>query len=202
MQELLEGETLRERLDEGALSTRKALDYALQIARGLAAAHARGVVHRDLKPANIFITRDGRGEDPRLRAGQAHAERDGEESDSDSTGLPTMTRGTTPGSVLGTVGYMSPEQVKGQAADPRSDIFAFGAVLYEMVTGQRAFKGDSAVETMSAIIKEEPPEISTTGKILPAGLERLMLPLPREAPRGPLPVERATWSSTSSRSPG
>ncbi len=174
VQELLEGETLRERLDEGALPTRKALDYALQIARGLAAAHARGVVHRDLKPANLFITRDGVVKI--LDFGLAKLTVNGdEESDSDNTGLPTMTRGTTPGSVLGTVGYMSPEQVKGEAADPRSDIFALGAVLYEMLTGQRAFKGDSAVETMSAIIKEEPPEISTTGKILPPGLERLTL---------------------------
>jgi Tol biopolymer transport system component len=174
VQELLEGETLRERLDEGALPTRKAVDYALQIARGLAAAHARGVVHRDLKPANLFITRDGVVKI--LDFGLAKLTLNGdEESDSDRTGLPTMTRGTTPGSVLGTVGYMSPEQVKGEAADPRSDIFAFGAVLYEMLTGQRAFKGDSAVETMSAIIKEEPPEISTTGKVLPPGLERSML---------------------------
>jgi Tol biopolymer transport system component/tRNA A-37 threonylcarbamoyl transferase component Bud32 len=175
VQELLEGETLRERLDEGTLSTRKTVDYALQIARGLAAAHARGVVHRDLKPANLFVTRDGMVKI--LDFGLAKLTLNGaeEESDSDSTGLPTMTRGTTPGSVLGTVGYMSPEQVKGQAADPRSDIFAFGAVLYEMLTGQRAFKGDSAVETMSAIIKEEPPEISTTGRMLPPGLDRLTL---------------------------
>jgi Tol biopolymer transport system component len=174
VQELLEGETLRERLDEGALPTRKALDYALQIARGLAAAHARGVIHRDLKPANLFITRDGVVKI--LDFGLAKLTLNGdEESDSDNTGLPTMTRGTTPGSVLGTVGYMSPEQVKGEAADPRSDIFALGAVLYEMLTGQRAFKGESAVETMSAIIKEEPPEISTTGKVLPPGLERLTL---------------------------
>jgi Tol biopolymer transport system component/tRNA A-37 threonylcarbamoyl transferase component Bud32 len=173
VQELLEGETLRERLDEGTLSTRKALDYALQVARGLAAAHARGIVHRDLKPANIFITRDGLVKI--LDFGLAKLTQNGdEESDSDSTGLPTMTRGTTPGSVLGTVGYMSPEQVHGKPADPRSDIFAFGAVLYEMVMGQRAFKGTSAVETMSAIIKEEPPEISVTGKVLPAGLERLI----------------------------
>ena len=176
VQELLEGQTLRERLDEGALSTHKAVDYALQIARGLAAAHSRGVVHRDLKPANLFITRDGVVKI--LDFGLAKLTQNGEEdeSNSDSTGLPTMTRGTTPGSVLGTVGYMSPEQVKGQPADPRSDIFAFGAVLYEMVTGRRAFRGESAVETMSAILKEEPPEISsTTGRMPPAGLERLMM---------------------------
>ncbi|MCG6928132.1 MAG: serine/threonine-protein kinase, partial [Acidobacteria bacterium] len=173
VQELLEGETLRERLDEGALPTRKALDYALQVARGLAAAHARGVVHRDLKPANLFITRDGVVKILDFGLAKLTANGD-EESDSESTGLPTMTRGTTPGSVLGTVGYMSPEQVKGEPADPRSDIFALGAVLYEMATGQRAFKGGSAVETMSAIIKEEPPDLSTTGKVLPPGLERLI----------------------------
>jgi eukaryotic-like serine/threonine-protein kinase len=171
--ELLEGQTLRERLEDGSLSTHRALDYGVQIARGLAAAHERGVVHRDLKPANLFVTRDGLVKI--LDFGLAKLMRDDGplSPEDDGTAQPTVTRGTTPGSVLGTVGYMSPEQVRGQPADHRSDIFSFGAVLYEMLTGRRAFRGDSAVETMSAILKEEPPELSSSGKVLPAGLERL-----------------------------
>jgi len=169
--ELLEGETLREKVAGGRLPVRKALDYAAQVARGLAAAHERGIVHRDLKPENLFVTRDGRVKI--LDFGLAkltHPERAGVPL----TEAPTETRGTEPGVVMGTVGYMSPEQVRGQLADPRSDIFAFGAVLYEMLTGQRPFRGDTAVETMNAILKEDPPELSRTLTELPPSLDRIV----------------------------
>src|SRR6478672_2851270 len=131
--ELLEGETLRERLRNGALSARKAIDYALQVARGLAAAHEKGIVHRDLKPENLFVTNDGRVKI--LDFGLAKLTQS-EAQSGPQTNLPTATE---PGVVMGTLGYMSPEQVKGKPADQRSDIFAFGAILYEMLSGQRAF---------------------------------------------------------------
>ncbi len=164
--ELLDGETLRERLASGPLSPRKAVEYATQIAQGLAAAHERGVVHRDLKPENLFVTRDERVKilDFGLAKRQVSADAETMELD-DRTGA---------GTVLGTVGYMSPEQVRGEEVDARSDLFAFGAVLYEMLTGRRAFRGESAVETMSAILKEEPPELATTGRELPQGLDRIV----------------------------
>jgi len=169
--ELLEGETLREKLAGGRLPVRKALDYAAQIARGLAAAHEKGIVHRDLKPENLFVTRDGRVKI--LDFGLAkltHPERAG----TPLTEVPTETRGTEPGVVMGTVGYMSPEQVRGQAADPRSDLFSFGAVLYEMVTGERVFRGATAVETMNAILKEDPPELSKGLADVPPSLDRMV----------------------------
>jgi eukaryotic-like serine/threonine-protein kinase len=170
--ELLEGETLRTRLEHGRLSARRVGEYALQIAQGLAAAHDKGIVHRDLKPENIFITRDGRAKilDFGLAklnpAGAAAAAAEG----------PTITGGspTTPGMVMGTAGYMSPEQVRAQAVDHRSDIFSFGAILYEMVSGQRAFRRDSSVETMTAILKEDPPEITGTQPPIAPGLERIV----------------------------
>ena len=146
--ELLEGETLRARLATGALSPRKATEYAIQIAQGLAAAHDKGIVHRDLKPENLFVTEDGRVKI--LDFGLAKLIQP-ESSAGQQTSIPTASLGTEPGVVMGTVGYMSPEQVKGQSADHRSDIFSFGAILYEMLSGRRAFRGDSAVETMSAI---------------------------------------------------
>ena len=158
--ELLEGGTLREKLNSGPLGHRRAMDYALQIAHGLAAAHEKGIIHRDLKPENLFVTRDGRvkildfglARHNPLAAGQ-----EGDGATAGSLGFPS----TTPGVVMGTVGYMSPEQVRGDAVDCRSDIFAFGAVLYEMLTGQRAFKRNSSAETMVAILKEDVPEVST-----------------------------------------
>jgi eukaryotic-like serine/threonine-protein kinase len=158
--ELLEGETLRECLRRGALSRRKAVEYAVQIARGLGAEHQRGTTHRDLKPENLFITTDGRAKIldfglAKLTRGQAEER---------SEGGMSITGETLPGTVLGTVGYMSPEQARGEEVDHRSDIFSLGTVLYEMLLGHRAFTGESAVEILHAILKEEPP--------LPAELER------------------------------
>jgi len=168
--ELLEGETLRARMKGTALSPRKAIEYALQIARGLAAAHEKGIVHRDLKPENVFLTKDGRVKVldfglakllPKLNAAV----------DSD---LSTLTLKTGPGTVMGTMGYMSPEQVRGEAADHRSDLFTFGAILYEMLSGQPAFQGKSAIESMSAILKEEPPELPKTNPNIPPSLEHIV----------------------------
>src|SRR5262245_46534189 len=168
--ELLEGETLRKRMGGSPLGQRRAIDYALQIANGLAAAHEKGIVHRDLKPDNIFITNDGRVKI--LDFGLAKlTQPDGNQSQTD---VPTRRVNTDPGVVMGTVGYMSPEQLKGRPVDQRSDIFSFGAILYEMLSGRRAFHGESAAETMSAILKEEPPELSDTNKCVSLGLERLV----------------------------
>ncbi len=169
--ELLEGETLRERLGGTALPARKAIDYAIQIAEGLAAAHAAQIVHRDLKPENLFVTRDGRVKI--LDFGLAKL-----------APIPSMettvsldaTRafGTMPGAVLGTIGYLSPEQVRGDPADHRSDIFSFGAILYEMLTGRRAFRGPTQVETMTAILRQEPEEITASGHDVDPGIERVV----------------------------
>ncbi len=167
--ELLEGETLRERLRNGALSARKSIDYALQVARGLAAAHEKGIVHRDLKPENLFVTNDGRVKI--LDFGLAKLTRPETVSSDDA---PTVHAVTEPGLIMGTVGYMSPEQVRGQTADARSDIFAFGAILYEMISGKRAFHGETSADTMSAILKEETPELSETARNVPPGLERIV----------------------------
>ena len=155
--ELLQGQTLRDLLHHGALVTRDAVDYGVAVATGLAAAHEKGIIHRDIKPENVFITHDGRVKI--LDFGLAKL-REPPEGPADST---RTTRVDATGSViLGTAGYMSPEQVRSQAADHRSDIFSFGAMLYEMVSGHRAFKGDSAIETLSAILKHDPPELSAT----------------------------------------
>ena len=168
--ELLEGETLRARLSGGAIVVRKATDYAVQIAKGLAAAHEKGIVHRDLKPENLFLTNDGRVKI--LDFGLAKLTQM-ESGSGPQTNLPTAA-GTEPGVVMGTLGYMAPEQVKGKPADQRSDIFSFGAILYEMLAGQRAFHRDSAAETMSAILREEPPDLSATNKNVAPGLERIV----------------------------
>jgi eukaryotic-like serine/threonine-protein kinase len=167
--ELLEGETLRDRLRNGALSSRKAIDYAQQIASGLAAAHEKGIVHRDLKPENIFITSDGRVKI--LDFGLAKLTRPEADLSGDA---PTQQVGTEAGTVMGTAGYMSPEQVRGKPTDSRSDIFSFGAVLYEMLSGTRAFHGDSSVDTMSAILKEEPPDLGETNRNVSPALERIV----------------------------
>ena len=170
VQELLEGETLRAVLSGGRLSPRRAIDYSLQIVNGLAAAHGKGIVHRDLKPENIFVTNDGRVKI--LDFGLAKLTH--LEEQSQATNVPTATAVTEPGVILGTLGYMSPEQVKGKPADARSDIFSFGAILYEMLSGRRAFRGDSAAETMSAILREDPPEISVTNQNVPPALDRIV----------------------------
>lgn len=167
--ELLEGETLRDRLRGGAIPVRKALDYALQIAHGLAAAHEKGIVHRDLKPENLFITKDGRVKI--LDFGLAKLT---QTESAEHTSLPTMTHVTEAGTVMGTAGYMSPEQIRGTAVDARSDIFSFGSILYEMLSGQRAFHGGTPADTMSAILKEDPPDLSGTNRNVSPALERIV----------------------------
>ncbi|HEY6928862.1 MAG TPA: serine/threonine-protein kinase, partial [Thermoanaerobaculia bacterium] len=174
--ELLEGETLRQRLNAADLPVRKALEIALQIAQGLAAAHERGVVHRDLKPENIFLTRDGvvkildfglakPFKQPLDAAGREQAAAGQHPTARNAfTSAPTIAP-TVPGVILGTVGYMSPEQVRGQEVDHRSDVFSFGAILYELLTGQRAFRKESEIETMMAILREEPQEISRAAAV-------------------------------------
>src|SRR5271170_4835963 len=152
--ELLEGESLRATLDRGALPQRKTIEYGVQIAHGLAAAHEKGIIHRDLKPENIFITKDGRIKI--LDFGLAKLAQKGVDPDE-----PTLTASNTAaGMVMGTASYMAPEQVRGEGADPRTDIFAFGAVLYEMLSGVRAFHRDTAAETMTAVLKDDPPELT------------------------------------------
>ena len=167
--ELLEGETLRAALENGALPQRKTIEYGVQIAHGLAAAHEKGIVHRDLKPENIFITKDGRIKI--LDFGLAKlAQAAGGDTDE-----PTLTaEHTAVGVVMGTASYMAPEQVRGESANPRTDIFAFGAVLYEMLSGVRAFRRDTAAETMTAVLKDDPPELSGTGRLVSPTLERIV----------------------------
>lgn len=170
--ELLEGQSLRTELENGTLSARKASDYAIQIAQGLAAAHEKSVVHRDLKPDNIFVTKDGRVKI--LDFGLAKLAPAAHGSKSSSDGLTLTSSPTEAGIVMGTAGYMAPEQVRGAAIDSRTDIFAFGAVLYEMVSGQRAFRRDTPAETMTAILKEDPPELADLSHPVPPGLERII----------------------------
>jgi Tol biopolymer transport system component len=168
--ELLEGQTLREKLKSGPLPVRLAIEYALGITQGLAAAHEKGIVHRDLKPENVFVIRDGRVKV--LDFGLAKLVRPEE---SHETVVTLTSPATLPGMVMGTVGYMSPEQVRGEPSDARSDIFSFGAVLYEMLTGKRAFKRETSAETMSAILREEPPELSDNGWQGPLALQRILV---------------------------
>jgi Tol biopolymer transport system component len=169
--ELLEGTSLRAELESGPLSQRKSSDYAVQIAQGLAAAHEKNIVHRDLKPENLFITREGRVKILDFGLAKLAAKTD---SNPDAAYQTLTSAPTEAGVVMGTVGYMAPEQVRGASIDSRTDIFAFGAVLYEMVSGHRAFKRDTAAETMTAILKEDPPELGELDRPVSPGLERII----------------------------
>jgi len=166
--ELLEGESLRAVLDAGPLAQRKTIEYGVQIAHGLAAAHEKGIVHRDLKPENIFVTKDGRIKI--LDFGLAKLAQAGAGSDE----MTLTSAHTAAGVVMGTASYMAPEQVRGEAADARTDIFAFGAVLYEMLSGQRAFRRDTAAETMTAVLKDDPAELTNSGRTISPTLERIV----------------------------
>ena len=166
--ELLEGETVRERLRRGPVPLRKAIDYGVQIAHGLAAPHEKGIVHRDLKPENLFVTNQGRVKI--LDFGLAKIS----EAKDTSGSEPTLAQGTEAGTVMGTVGYMSPEQVRAKNVDHRSDIFTFGTILYELVTGKQTFHKPTSAETMTAILNEEPASISQLAPTTPPGLLRVI----------------------------
>jgi serine/threonine protein kinase len=171
--ELLEGHTLRGLLRENGtavkLPLRKAVDYGIQIANGLAAAHERGIVHRDLKPENLFVTKDGRVKILDFGVAKLRTSEDESLSDED-----TMEQDTSPGTVIGTVGYMSPEQVRGQTVDGRSDIFSLGTVMYEMVGGEHPFRGSSPADTMSSILREDPRDLMTLNPNVTPGLDRVV----------------------------
>ena len=170
--ELLEGMTLRERLAGGSIPERRTIEFALDIAHGLAAAHAKGIAHRDLKPENLFVTRDGRIKI--LDFGLAKLTRP-EAMEGSRSKAPTVTAGTDPGVIFGTVGYMAPEQVRGEPADHRADLFALGAILYEMLSGKRPFHRAAPVETMNAIMKEDPPDLAHAARPVSPALERIVM---------------------------
>jgi eukaryotic-like serine/threonine-protein kinase len=167
--ELLEGESLRATLDRGALPQRKTIEYGVQIAHGLAAAHEKGIVHRDLKPENIFVTRDGR-----IKILDFGLAKLAQPAGADPGEITLTSSHTAAGFVMGTASYMAPEQVRAEATDPRTDIFAFGAVLYEMLSGVRAFRRDTTAETMTAVLKDDPPELSNPGRLVSSTLERIV----------------------------
>ena len=193
--ELLQGETVEERLRAGPLNTARAVEIACQIADGLAAAHARGIVHRDIKPDNIFLTNEGRAKI--LDFGIARIEQPLNSGDITSVG---SRRGSSSQFLIGTAGYMSPEHVRGKTVDARSDIFALGATFYEMLTGRRAFMRDSPVETLGAVLRDDPRKHAEAAKI-PDELKPIRVPLPRKGSRGPLPV-RAGPAARSALPPG
>ena len=175
--ELLEGESLRSRLSQGPLPTRKAAELAAQMAHGLAAAHGKGIIHRDLKPENLWITKEGRLKI--LDFGLAkQTTRLGTGSNSlmpTEAVMPGQGHRTEEGMILGTVGYMSPEQVRGEGVDARSDLFSFGAVLFEMLTGSKAFAKATPSDTMAAILRDDPPELDgSSGRVFPPGLRRIL----------------------------
>jgi Tol biopolymer transport system component len=167
--ELLEGESLRAVLDRGVVPQRKTIEYGVQIAHGLAAAHEKGIVHRDLKPENIFVTKDGR-----IKILDFGLAKLAQKASADPDDVTLTSERTAAGVVMGTASYMAPEQVRGEGADPRTDIFAFGAVLYEMLSGVRAFRRDTAAETMTAVLKDDPPELSDPGHLVSPALERIV----------------------------
>jgi eukaryotic-like serine/threonine-protein kinase len=171
--ELLQGETLRERMQGGRIPQRRVLDFAQEIANALAAAHEKGIVHRDLKPENVFVT--AQNHIKVLDFGLAKLQQGPQSSSSMTMSVAgTVGSATSPGTVLGSAGYMSPEQVRGELVDHRTDIFSFGVVLYEMVAGQRAFRRETGAETMTAILKDEPPEFIDSSQPVSPGLERIM----------------------------
>ena len=168
--ELLEGETLRGKLDAGPIAQKQAVDWALQVVKGLSAAHEKGIVHRDLKPENLFVSKDGHlkildfGLAKKVEAA----------SPEEQTSAPTGSGHTEPGTVMGTMGYMSPEQVKGLGVDHRSDIFSFGAILYELLSGKKAFRRGTNAETMAAILMHEPPELTQSGRNISPALDHIV----------------------------
>jgi len=169
--ELLEGQSLRAAMDHGALSQRKAIEYGVEIAQGLAAAHQKGIVHRDLKPENLFLTKDGRIKILDFGLAKLAANSDGLlESDE----MTLASSRTAAGTVIGTPSYMAPEQVRGEPADARTDIFAFGATLFEMLSGQRAFRRDTPAETMTAVLKEEPPDLTDPARPISPAMDRIV----------------------------
>ena len=168
--ELLEGETLRGKLDTGPIAQRQAIDYALQAAKGLSAAHEKGIVHRDLKPENLFVSKDGHLKILDFGLAKKVEAVTPEEKTSAATG----SGHTEPGTVMGTMGYMSPEQVRGLPVDHRSDLFSLGAILYEMLSGKRAFKRDTASDTIAAILKEDPPELTQSGRNISPALDHIV----------------------------
>jgi len=170
--ELLDGESLRAVLDHGALSQRRAIGYGVQIAQGLAAAHAKDLVHRDLKPENLFVTKDGRVKI--LDFGLAKPTTKPNVAGPDSDGVTMTSPQTAAGMVVGTAGYMAPEQVRGESVDARTDIFSFGAVLFEMLSGRRAFRRDTSAETMTAVLKDDPPEWTDSEHPVAPALDRIV----------------------------
>jgi eukaryotic-like serine/threonine-protein kinase len=177
--ELLEGETLRQRLRQGPIPVRKVIDYAVQVAHGLAAAHAKGIIHRDLKPENLFLTGDGQVKV--LDFGLAKLTRPEVLASTEDTTVPELA--SRMGAIVGTVGYMSPEQVRGQLVDARSDLFALGAIVHEMVSGRPAFTGGSFVETAHAILNDEPPLLGTLRAEVPPPVEALVRHCLEKKPR-------------------
>ena len=167
--ELLEGETVRQRINRSALPARKAVDVGIAIADGLSAAHTRGVIHRDLKPENVFLTADGH-----VKILDFGLARSTGPVTHDLASSPTLTIETRPGAIIGTLCYMAPEQIRAQVTDARTDIFAFGCVMYEMLTGKRAFLGETAADTMTAILKDEPKSVRTISTAVAPELERLI----------------------------